>query len=184
VSSLAEPAAPRPGPAGPTDAELLAAVAGGSEPAFEELQRRYRRAVDRVCRAHAGREAEDCTQEVFARVWRKAALFDAARGSVPAWLLTLARNVASNLRVHRIPEPVGDQTEDAVDDGPVVERFWLESALARLPRHERTVIVLAYHHDRSQSEIAADLAIPLGTVKSWTRRGLNRLATLLGDEGP
>jgi RNA polymerase sigma-70 factor (ECF subfamily) len=175
---------PHARPAGPTDTELLAAVAQGSEPAFEELRRRYRRAVDRVCRAHADREAEDCSQEVFARVWRKAGLFDAERGTPPAWLLTLARNVAINLRVQRIPEPVGDQVEAGADDGPLVERFWLESALERLPRHERTVLELAYHHDRSQSEIARELGVPLGTVKSWTRRGLNRLATLLGEESP
>jgi len=137
--------------AGPTDAELLAGVAAGSEPAFEELRRRYLRAVDRVCRVHAGREAEDCAQEVFARVWRKARLFDAERGAAAGWLLTLARNVASNLRVHSIPEPVGEQAESGIDDGPLLERFWLESALERLPRRERTVIELAYHHDRSQS---------------------------------
>jgi len=171
-------------PAGPTDAELLAAVARGSEPAFEELRRRYRRAVDRLCRLHAGREAEDCAQEVFARIWRKASLFDPQRGTAPAWLVVLARNVASNLRVHRIPEPIGEHVEAGVDDGPLVERFWLESALARLPRHERTVIELAYRQDRSQREIAADLGVPLGTVKSWTRRGLNRLALLLGEESP
>ncbi len=175
---------PQARPAGPSDAELLTAVAAGSEPAFEELRRRYRRSVDRVCRVHAGREAEDCAQEVFARVWRKASLFDAARGTAPGWLLTLARNVASNLRVQRIPEPVAEPVETGVDDGPLVERFWLESALERLPRHERTVIELAYHHDHSQSEIANDLGVPLGTVKSWTRRGLNRLATLLGEESP
>ena len=72
-----------------SDAELLRAIASGSEPAFEELRGRYRRAVERVCRAVAGSEREDCEQEVFARVWGKAALFDPGRGSAAVWLLTL-----------------------------------------------------------------------------------------------
>src|SRR5947199_9236127 len=77
-----------------TDVELLRAIASGSEPAFEELRGRYRRSVERVCRAVAGSEQEDCEQEVFARVWGKAALFDPTRGSAAAWLLTLARRAA------------------------------------------------------------------------------------------
>ena len=66
----------------------------------------------------------------------------------------------------------------------MLDRFWLDGALERLPHQERTAIELAYFEDRSQSAIASDLGVPLGSVKSWTRRGLNRLATLLGDEGP
>src|SRR5213593_4425429 len=86
-----------------SDAELLRAIASGSEPAFEELRGRYKRAVERVCRAVAGSEREDCEQEVFARGWGKAALFDPARGSAAAWLLTLARRTALNERVARRP---------------------------------------------------------------------------------
>jgi len=169
--------------AGPSDAELLVAVAAGSEPAFEELHRRYRPAVENACRSLAGGDADDCAQEVFTRIWRKAALFDAARGSAAAWLLTLARNVARNVRAKRRLTPI-PVTEDAlIEEGPTLDRFWLEAALERLPPQERTVIELAYYDDRSQSEIASSLGVPLGTVKGWTRRGLNRLATLLGDEG-
>src|SRR5215813_11188234 len=83
---------------GASDAELLRAIAGGSEAAFEELRGRYARAVARVCRTIAGAEAEDCEQEVFARVWRKAALFDPGRGSAAGWLMTVARRTAVNVR--------------------------------------------------------------------------------------
>jgi RNA polymerase sigma-70 factor, ECF subfamily len=169
--------------AGPSDAELLHAIAHGSEPAFEELRRRYWPAVESACRLLAGREADDCAQEVFVRIWRKAELFDAARGSAAAWLLTLARNAALNVRAKRVPAPVPVDEDALVEEGPTVDRFWLEAALERLPSMERTVIELAYYEERSQSEIAHDLGVPLGTVKSWNRRGLNRLATLLGGEG-
>ena len=169
--------------AGPSDAELLSAVAAGSEPAFEELRRRYRAPVENACRTLAGGDADDCAQEVFTRIWRKAPLFDAARGSAAAWLLTLARNVARNVRAKGPPPTVPVADDDLIEEAPTVDRFWLEAALRRLPPQERTVIELAYYEDRSQREIAANLGVPLGTVKGWTRRGLNRLATLLGDEG-
>jgi RNA polymerase sigma-70 factor (ECF subfamily) len=65
-----------------------------------------------------------------------------------------------------------------------IDVFWLEAALARLTERERTVIELAYYGDLSESAIARRLSVPLGSVKSWKRRGLNRLASLLGEEAP
>ncbi len=167
-------------PADASDAELLAAIGRGSEPAFEELRRRYHRAVERACRAVAGAELEDCAQEVFVRIWRKARLYDRERGSAPAWLLTLARRTALNVR--KTPTPVEVHECTVRVDPPDVDRFWLDAALERLPERERLVIELAYFDDLSQSQIARALEVPLGSVKSWTRRGLNRLATLLGEE--
>ena len=170
-----------PAPTGASDVELLAAIAAGSEPAFEELRRRYRRAVRGVCRAVAGWEREDCEQEVFSRIWAKASLFDPARGSAAAWLLTVSRRTALNLRGGRRPAPSDHEPEDA--SPPVeVDAFWLEAALARLGERERTVIELAYYDDLSESAIAKRLRVPLGSVKSWKRRGLNRLASQLGEE--
>jgi RNA polymerase sigma-70 factor (ECF subfamily) len=168
-----------------SDAELLGAIANGSEASFEELRARYRGAVARVCRAVAGSEAEDCEQEVFARIWRKASLFDPARGSAAAWLLTLARHTALNLHAGRRAPPIAL----AADPGHPAElseldAFWLDAALGRLSERERTVVELAYYRDLSESAIARRLRVPLGSVKSWKRRGLNRLATLLGEESP
>ena len=80
--------------------------------------------------------------------------------------------------------PIGDElVVDAVEP-PAVDAFWLDDALARLSERERTVIELAYYRDLSESAIAKRLQVPLGSVKSWKRRGLNRLATLLGEESP
>ena len=168
---------------GASDAELLRAIAGGNEAAFEELRGRYVRAVARVCRTVAGAEAEDCEQEVFARVWRKAALFDPERGSAAAWLLTLARRTAMSSRSGpRRPVPFAAEPDVAEPHG--LDGFWLDAALARLPERERTVLELTYYEDLSERAIARRLRVPVGSVKSWKRRGLNRLALLLGEEAP
>jgi RNA polymerase sigma factor (sigma-70 family) len=167
-----------------TDAELLSAVADGSDAAFEELRHRYRGAVEHTCRLLLRGGAEDCAQEAFLRIWLKARLFDPHRGSAPAWLLTLTRNVAYNLGAKKEPEPRELVPADAAADDPrlSVDTLWLDAGLARLEPRERQVIELAYFADLSQAQIADRLGVPLGTVKSWTRRGLNRLATLLGEE--
>jgi RNA polymerase sigma-70 factor (ECF subfamily) len=168
-----------------SDAELLRAIGEGSEPAFVELRHRYRRAVERACRSIVGGELEDCAQEVFLRIWRKASLYDGGRGSAPAWLLTVARRTALNFRQRRAVRLRDELVDEmTVVEAPDVDRFWVEAALERLPERERQVIELAYFHDLSQSAIAAELRVPLGSVKSWTRRGLHHLATLLGEETP
>ncbi len=173
-------------PAAATDGELLGAIADGSDRAFEELRRRYRRVIERTCHALLrGDQADDCAQEAFARIWQKAPLFDRERGSAAGWLLTLTRNVAHNLAAKKMPEPLPLPEEIRLDDeesAHTIDTVWLDGALAQLTPHERRVIELAYFADLSQTEIAAALGVPLGTVKSWTRRGLNRLATLLTGE--
>jgi len=174
------PAAP-----GPSDAELLRAISAGSEPAFAELRSRYERAVARVCRAVAGSEHEDCEQEVFVRIWGKAALFDPERGSAAAWLLTLARRTALNVSARQRPHvTLAEDEPDGAVEREEIDAFWLDAAMARLSDRERLVLELAYHGDLSESAIAKRLRVPLGSVKSWKRRGLNRLATLLGEEEP
>jgi RNA polymerase sigma-70 factor, ECF subfamily len=173
-----------PVPPGANDAELLQAIAAGSEPAFEELRGRYGRAVARVCQRVARSDRDDCEQEVFARIWRKAALFDPGRGSPAAWLLTLARRTALNFHADRPPMPVDQEPVEGAAAPLDVDAFWLDGALARLTERERTVIELAYYGDLSESAIASRLQVPLGSVKSWKRRGLNRLAAMLGEESP
>src|SRR5262249_16244367 len=171
-----------PPPTAASDAELLRAIGEGNEPAFEELRNRYRRGIERACQAIVGGELEDCAQEVFVRIWRKAPLYDRGRGSAPAWLLTLARRTALNFRRRREVSLPAELPGEGAVEAPDVDRFWLDAALERLPQRERRVLELAYFHDMSQSAIAGELRVPLGSVKSWTRRGLHRLATLLEEE--
>ena len=170
-----------PGAAAPTEAELLEATARGEVDAFVELRGRLRRMVDAVCRSLLGREGEeDCEQEVFVRVWQKAPLYDRGRGPGRAWVATVARNVGLNLRVRaELQEAV--QPEPTVEPVNIVDRLWLEGALARLPPQERRVLELTYEADLTQTQIAALTGVPLGSVKTWTRRGLHRLAEQLGE---
>src|SRR5881397_1849519 len=112
-------------PPGATDAELMQAMASGSEAAFEELRARYGRSVARVCRTVAGSDREDCEQEVFARIWRKAALFDPRRGSAAAWLSTLARRTAVNYQAaRRAPVPVEHEPAGGAVEPVDVDVFW------------------------------------------------------------
>jgi len=172
-------------PAEAADSELLQQIAMGSEEAFRMLWDRFGAGVYTVCRRRLGDAgaAEDATQEAFTSVWRRAGTFDPARGSAAAWLYAVARNAAAQL-VRRGKAGVSltvldEQTADAEND-PVLG-LTLHAALTRLPAAEREVLELAYFEDMTQTQIAARLRLPLGTVKTRTRSGLHRLARYLED---
>ncbi|CAN5184733.1 sigma-70 family RNA polymerase sigma factor [soil metagenome] len=168
----------------PTDGNLIELIAGGDRPAFEELYRRYARAVLGLALRRLGDRgrAEDAAQDAFLAIWRSARTYDAGRGNGAPWIYAVARNaIIDGLR--RTPEPALDVPEEPGDDpGPPdrAEASWqawqVHRALEILPAHERPVIELAYWRGLSQSEIADSLGIPLGTVKTRTRSALSRLA--------
>ncbi|HXF97271.1 MAG TPA: sigma-70 family RNA polymerase sigma factor [Gaiellaceae bacterium] len=174
----------------PTDAELIERVADGDREAFEELYRRYARAVLGLALRRLGDRgrAEDVTQDAFVAIWRSARTYDRRRGGAPGWLYAIARNAVTD-RLRRLPEPVGE-LEDGVggepDPAEEAEASWIawrvHRALEVLPPRERSVIELAYWRGLSQSEIGAALGIPLGTVKTRTRSALARLADELEEE--
>ena len=174
-----------------TDVELLRLIAGGDEDALAALYDRYRLILfGLILRIlHSQPEAEDVLQEVFLQVWRKASDFDEARGRPFTWLVTLARSRAidrlrsSSARDRTVTEAARAVTEsisDAADDalkseqGAIVQR-----ALAELPEDQRRALVLAYFEGLTQSEIAARLQTPLGTIKTRMRSGMMRLRELL-----
>jgi RNA polymerase sigma-70 factor (ECF subfamily) len=158
--------------------------------------------------------AEDVVQETFLALWNRAETFDARLGSLSTWLATIARHRAvDRLRaagrrprlVSLDPSPDGaDGGTEAIDrllslhsyeampldDDPVAAydvvelRTFLSRALAGLPPDERDVIALAYRDELTQSEIAMRLGLPLGTVKTRTRRGLRRLRESLAEIAP
>lgn len=127
-------------------------------------------------------QAEECTQEVMATVWRKAHLFDPSRASVATWIFTVARNRRIDiLRRQRRPEPEdlpwGPAAEPDQEDVIVLqqESEHLRNALANLPETQRDLIERAYFGDKSHREIAEETGLPLGTIKSRIRLALDRL---------
>jgi RNA polymerase sigma-70 factor (ECF subfamily) len=192
------------------DGRLVARVAYGDEDAFMTLYDRHAGALfGTTIRFLRDREsAAEVLQDVFVAVWQRAQQYDAASGSVFGWLVGIARNRAiDRLRSEaRRPRPIRVWTDDpeapdavdlldwagrraaapaASDPEVEVDRRWtrsiVQTTLAEMPREERQVVVLAYDHSLTQSEIAAELGLPIGTVKSRTRRALARLRGRLAD---
>jgi RNA polymerase sigma-70 factor (ECF subfamily) len=142
-------------------------------------------------------DAEEVVADAFAQIWRSAAAFDASRGSVGAWVATIARTRALDLvRSRRRRARVLEEAAVVTDEGEtLVLAPSLEAAdrsaeltetsaivrrsLADLPPPQRQVIELAYFGGLSQSEIAARLSEPLGTVKTRMRAGMEKLRQAL-----
>jgi RNA polymerase sigma-70 factor (ECF subfamily) len=173
-----------------TDGQLIERVAGGDRRAFDELYRRYARAVLGLAVRRLGDRgrAEDATQEAFVAIWRSARTFDADRGSGAPWLYAVARNAITD-GYRRTPTLVSELEDgpggdpDPSEQAEASWRAWrVHRALEVLPEHERPVIELAYWRGLSQSEVAEQLGIPLGTVKTRTRSALARLADALEEE--
>ena len=192
VSSDAVPANPAP-PADDSlsDAELLARVGGHNREAFEILYGRYVRSVFGLALRRLGDRghAEDAVQEAFAAIWRSASTYRPERGAAGGWLYTVARNaIVDRLRRSgpaadaELPELASAEPGPAqrAEDSDVAWR--VHRALENLQPREREVIELAYWSGMSQSEVAEYLHLPLGTVKTRTRSGLAKLASVLEGE--
>ncbi|HXA29016.1 MAG TPA: sigma-70 family RNA polymerase sigma factor [Candidatus Angelobacter sp.] len=171
------------------DAALLALAAGATD-AMAVLYDRHGAAAYRTAMIllREPASAEEVVQEAFLAVWRNRGRFDPGRGSFRPWLLSIVRNRARDrIRARRVrPESADDRWDtpsDAVDVWEEVsaeaERQRVRRALSSLPGDMRRMFGLAFYEGFSQSEISARLEMPLGTVKSKMRRGLQRLRSLL-----
>jgi RNA polymerase sigma-70 factor (ECF subfamily) len=174
----------------PSDGELIERIADGDRPAFEELYRRYARPVLGLALRRLGDRgrAEDAAQDAFVAIWRSARTYNPSRGRGAPWLYAVARNAITD-GLRRTPEPTAelrDGPSAEPDPSDRAESAWtawrVHRALEVLPPQERPVIELAYWRGLSQSEVAAELGIPLGTVKTRTRSALARLADALEEE--
>ncbi|MFM7717870.1 MAG: RNA polymerase sigma factor [Actinomycetota bacterium] len=174
--------------------ELVEGLRAGDEEAMRALYARYARNVFSVgMRLLGTREAaEELAQDVFLRAWRKAEHYDATRGRLSTWLMTIAHNLAvDRLRretgvrrpvlvlVEHLPE-----TADEDMEGPLLERDLASRALATLSASERALLERAYFGGLSAREIAEADGIPLGTVKTRLRTALIKMrrANLDGGE--
>jgi RNA polymerase sigma-70 factor (ECF subfamily) len=168
------------------DAALVVAMAGGDRDALAKLYERHAGLLLglalRIVRER--REAEDLLHDVFLEAWRSAKDFDPKRGRVRTWLAIRMRSRAldhqKSARVSRNAgdaglELVHDDTERATPDHARVR-----AALGQLTVDQRRVLELAYFEGLSCSEIAARIAIPIGTVKSRLASALARLRDGLG----
>ena len=170
-----------------SDEDLLRRTGRGDGAAFDQLYRRFAEPVfRRALRQLRDRtRAEDATQETFAAIWRSASTYKPERGPGAPWLFAVARNAVYNQMRARVPTPMEPPDTVADEPGPVAqaeaatESARVHRAVAQLPPEQRAVIELAYWKELSQSEIADALGIPLGTVKTRTRRALMRLADAL-----
>ena len=170
------------------DREAIARMIDGDQDGLAALYDRHGRFVYslalRIVRDQA--DAEDVTQEVFVQVWRQADRFDPARGSVVGWLLTIARARAIDVVRRRgtRPAPAGNIAAlDTSDDAPAqdVQIEWAQraegvrTALESLPLLQRLAVELAFFDGLTHAQIAEQLEVPLGTVKTRVRLGLLRL---------
>jgi RNA polymerase sigma-70 factor, ECF subfamily len=170
---------------------LLARVARGDEAALGEVYDRFGRVAYglalRILRDE--RLAEDAVQEAFLAVWRQAASYRPDRAKAQTWILTLVHRRAVDL-VRREERRRADALEpgsepagaSAAEDAELRDRRTaVQAALAQLPDDQRRPIELAYYGGLTQSELADQLGLPLGTIKSRMFAGLKRLQELLPD---
>jgi RNA polymerase sigma-70 factor (ECF subfamily) len=172
------------------DAAAEAAWIAGDEAALRLAWEQFGGLVFTYCaRAIRDRDhASDCTQETFVSAWKSRDRFDRARGTLAAWLVGIARyRVLDAYRAApRIPTPgLSDDAAETAVPGPsdqeiLADQLLVAHALDTLAPRARRVVELAFYSDLAQTEIAATLDVPLGTVKSDMRRALQRLRVHLG----
>jgi RNA polymerase sigma factor (sigma-70 family) len=167
-------------------AALIGAVAAGDRTAFRAVYERTSAKLYGICLRLLGTEAEaqDVLQEAYVTVWRNAARFDSAKASAITWLGVIARNKAIDRLRRRRPEADElDAAADIADDRPlataVIEQKddarRLAHCLDQLDERARGMIRAAFLDGASYPELAEREGVPLGTMKSWIRRGLTRL---------
>ena len=176
------------------DAELVQEMARGKTDALAELYDLHAPVMLALAHRILGskNDAEDLVHDVFLEAWRRAADYDADRGTVRAWLVLRTRSRAidskKSAKVSRTVT-VGDTgwlerlLGGADDVSGSADRDLVRRTLRELPEDQRMVLLLGYFEGLSSSEIAARLATPIGTVKSRVAKGLSRLREALGPKG-
>lgn len=172
--------------------KLLVRTAAGDQEAFRLLYDRTSGRIFAIClRIAKDRSlAEDFLQEAYARIWERSHQFDPSRGSALAWIIAVARNYAIDVvrmrsREVELPddfdlEAPASQSAGAAEASLGYRMAW--RCLAELEEGPRRAIMLAYRDGFSHAELATLLEVPVGTVKSWIRRGIEKLRVCLDDD--
>ncbi len=173
-------------------ADMLTSAQRGDAKAFAQLYRQTSPAIFGAILRIVNRrdEAEDILHDVYMALWQRSAVYDAQRGDVLPWILTIARHRAiSHLRKHK-HLPLDEALMSSLSsDGPLPadlnekkrELQRLQHALTVLPVQQRQAITVAYFGGFSYTELAQTLGVPEGTAKSWIRRGIAKLRQVLED---
>lgn len=182
-------------PSGRSDEQLVEAARGGDAAAIDELLRRHYDRIHAVCRRIAGstRDADDASQEALIRIVKNLDRFD-GRSSFGTWAYRIATNSSlDELRrrsrrplLHTVDDEAGRPVEPADEMShrhieSVADRMAIDSALAELPEEFRVPVVLRDVGDLDYAEIAAEVGVPIGTVKSRIARGRRMLVERLGN---
>ena len=176
-----------------SEQELMRQLVAGDEAAVRALYARFGRSVYTMAYRMLGTSeaAEELTQDVFLAAWRKGLHYDASRGRLSTWLMTIAHNLAVDrlrhergggrpvlILVDELPEPPGGDEEEVI-----LERDRARRALAELAPGERQLLSQAYFYGWTAREIAEANGIPLGTVKTRLRTALLKLRNRHAGEG-
>lgn len=171
----------------PTDQSLLLRIQKGDEEALLAFHDRYASLVYSVAYRVLGESpaAEEVTQDTFMQIWRKAQTYDESKGAVVTWLVTIARRMAIDAYRKRQRRPLSaalltDEQLDLwenlleTDDGGDLRRN-LIAVMEQLPTEQRQALELAYFYGMTHSEMADYLQLPLGTIKTRIRAGMQKL---------
>ena len=157
---------------------LLEATARGDERAFAELYRATSSHLYGLLLRMLQRRdwAEEALQDCFVKIWQKAETYEAEKGAPLTWLLTVARYRALDLLRVKRPEVEMPDSDEEFSLPPLTLQDEAQDPLAR---EQREAVLLAYYEGYTHQELSARMNAPLGTVKSWVRRGLARLREAL-----
>lgn len=165
------------------DRRIDIAFAAGGDGVLKDAYDRYSSLVFSFCRRSLAADlASDATQDTFVSAWRSRSTYDESKGSVAGWLVGIARfKIIEQLRKagrdSGVVEVAG-QHPDHHQDGrleQVADRMLVAEALDQLPARVRSVVEMAFLEDLTHAEIAERCSLPLGTVKSDVRRGVERM---------
>jgi RNA polymerase sigma-70 factor, ECF subfamily len=170
-----------------TEDELRVGFAQGFEACLREVFRRSAPLIYTIAYRALGSstDGEEITQDVFVSAWRARASYQADKGSLPGWLIGIARHrIADRQRARGRDQAVTKQTDVQTQPealSTLVDRIVLTEEIGRLPHPRGTILQLAFWEGRSYPQIAEQLDLPLGTVKSHARRALLHLRTQLAE---
>ncbi|MEO1258432.1 MAG: sigma-70 family RNA polymerase sigma factor [Bacteroidota bacterium] len=172
--------------------QIVRLLGQGEQQAISLLYQNYSGALlGIISRMIPSREvAEEVLQDVFVKVWDNADKYDPAKGKLFTWLAQITRNTALD-KVRSAGYRKGQKTDEIETnvsvheqqaDDPAIEDSGLRKVIGGLDKNYRTLIDYAYFQSYSQSEIAKELGMPLGTVKSRMRAAIKELRKILKDE--